>query len=174
MLKVQAVMQSSSDACLIVDSDTILTRKRSWFNANGQQLLCPTIEFNPPYYSFLSKLKICEMEPNNSFISHHMIMQKEELGKALDFAGLSNLDIFIDYILENSDRNTQSPVCIEYELYAQFMVSQPQQMYWYGLWANVSIRKDYMNLVLRNRFVFATLRLLFNSISFHSWSQVSD
>jgi hypothetical protein len=174
LLKVQAVMRSDSDACLIVDSDTILTRKRSWFNASGQQLLCPTVELNSPYYSFLNKLNICEKEPANSFISHHMIMQRKELGKALDFAGLKNLDFFIDYILENSDRNTQSPICVEYELYAQFMVNHTQKMHWCGLWANVSIRKDYMNIVLGNRFVFFSLRLLFNSISFHSWSQVSD
>jgi hypothetical protein len=174
LLKVQAVMQSTADACLIVDSDTILTRKRSWFNANGQQLLCPTVEFNPTYYSFLNKLDICEKEPNTSFISHHMIMQKEYLAKALDFAGLSNIDLFIDYIIENSDRTTQSPICIEYELYAQFMVNHTQQMHWSGLWANVSIRKDYMGVVLRNRFLFFMLRILFNSISFHSWSQVSD
>jgi hypothetical protein len=171
LLKVQAVMYSRSDACLIVDSDTILTRKRSWFNSSGQQILCPTVEFHPPYYSFLNRLNICEIEPQNSFISHHMIMQKEYLSSALDLAGFSDLDNFVDYIIENSDKNTQSPICIEYELYAQFMVGHLQHMYWRGLWANVSLRKDYMHLVLKNRLIFAVLRLMFNSISFHSWSK---
>ena len=42
LLKVVAASGSEAEAVLVVDADTILLRKRKWFNDSGQQLLQPT------------------------------------------------------------------------------------------------------------------------------------
>ena len=56
LLKVQAVISSKADAVLILDSDTILLRKRPWFDQEAKQILTPSAEFNAAYYLFLNKM----------------------------------------------------------------------------------------------------------------------
>ena len=170
LLKVQAVMESKSDAVLILDSDTVLLRKRAWFDAVGRQILMPTSEFNPPYYEFLNKLGISLAIPKYSFISHHMIMQPDVLRGILENVGLADLDNLIEYCVENSDRSVQSPICIEYELYGQTIFNNNRDQFFIAPWSNATIPKKYSELILNSRVLKFILTRSFNSISFHSWS----
>lgn len=170
LLKVQAVMESKSDAVLILDSDTVLLRKRAWFDSDGRQILMPTSEFNPPYYDFLNKLGISLAIPKYSFISHHMIMQPGVLREILENVGLADLDRLIEYCVENSDRSVQSPICIEYELYGQSLFNKNHDQFFIAPWSNATIPKKYSELILNSRVLKFILARSFNSISFHSWS----
>ncbi len=170
LLKVRAVMDSKSDAVLILDSDTVLLRKRAWFDADGRQILMPTSEFNPPYYEFLNKLGISRAIPKYSFISHHMIMQPEVLRGILENVGLADLDNLIGYCVENSDRSVQSPICIEYELYGQSLFNKNRDKFFIAPWSNATIPKKYSELILNSQVLKFILTRSFNSISFHSWS----
>ncbi len=170
LLKVRAVMESKSDAVLILDSDTVLLRKRAWFDAHGRQILMPTSEFNPPYYQFLNKLGIGLAIPKYSFISHHMIMQPEVLRRILMNVGLAELDNLIEYCVEHSDRSVQSPICIEYELYGQSIFDKNHDLFFIAPWSNATIPKRYSKLILNSRVLKFILAKFFYSISFHSWS----
>jgi hypothetical protein len=170
LLKVQAVLISHCDAVLILDSDTLLLRKRNWFDVEGKQILMPTTEFNPPYYKFLSQLKICPVIPEYTFISHHMIMQPKILRGILEAAELAEIDNLINFCRINADLSVQSPICIEYELYAQSIFNTKSETYFISQWSNATIPKKYARVILNSPVLRYFLSKTFNSISFHSWS----
>ena len=170
LLKVQAVLTSKSDAVLILDSDTVLLRPRPWFSSVGNQILMPSMEYNAPYYQFLQKLRISELVPKYSFISHHMLMQPKILSHLLDSLDLSKIDAFINYICDNANTDVQSPVCVEYELYGQYLYKTEPKEYFLEQWSNISISRRHLGIILKSKFVKLTLRTFYNSVSFHSWS----
>jgi hypothetical protein len=170
LLKVQAVLNAKSDAVLILDSDTVLLRQRPWFSVDGSQILMPSMEYNAPYYQFLEKLKISSNVPEFTFISHHMLMQPTILSQALESCGLLNVNDLIKYICENSDKSVQSPICIEYELYGQYLYQKNPKEFFLERWSNLSISRQYSRRILRSRIAKFVLRIFYNSISFHSWS----
>lgn len=170
ILKVQAVLTSEADAVLILDSDTLLLRKRPWFDQNAKQILTPTYEFNAPYYIFLNKLISTKKIPDYTFVSHHMIIQPNILRQILGNNKLLILDNLIDYCCINSDKSVQSPICIEYELYGQYLTSRDKNKVFFALWSNATIPKKYFQTVIKSKFMRFLLTRMFNSISFHSWS----
>jgi hypothetical protein len=171
ILKVQAVLTSNSDASLIVDSDTLLLTRRSWFSSNGSQLLTPSYEFNAPYYAFLEKLGVCSSHPNFTFISHHMLMQKSELRRTFDQMNWSGVDELVTYICENADLDLDSPVCVEYELYSQALLSRDRSKVHLSLWSNISIPRKYLRTLLKSKLLLFVLGKSFHSVSLHSWSE---
>jgi len=170
LLKVAVVQKSQADAVLILDSDTILLRARPWFSTSGSQILMPSYEFNPYYYEFLNSLGISERIPENTFISHHMIMQPRILNRILNNVGLAEKDALIDYICEKSNRNVQSPICIEYELYGQSLIKSDTGEFFFERWANLSVSKRHSKIFFKFPGIKVFLGLFYNSISFHSWS----
>lgn len=170
LLKVSAVLTSKSDIVLIIDSDTILLRKRSWLNSLGQQILMPTYEFNPSYYKFLSVLKISDLEPVYTYVSHHMIMKPKIFSQIMESLKFYSLDDLIDYCCAKADHSNPSPVCLEYELYAQYLVNYCNQDFYHGLWANISLPRKAAKNLIHSRLKLRILSKFYNSISFHSWS----
>ena len=170
LLKVQGVLTSKSDAVLILDSDTVLLRPRSWFSSSGDQILMPSVEYNESYYQFLQKLNISELVPKYSFISHHMLMQPKILSNLLNSLDLLLIGKFITYICDNANTKVQSPICIEYELYGQHLFKTEPKEYFLERWSNISISRRYSNLILKSKLAKMTLRTFYNSVSFHSWS----
>jgi len=170
LLKVQAVLTSKSDAVLIIDSDTVLLRPRPWFSPAGHQILMPSMEYNESYYQFLNKLQISELVPKYSFISHHMLMQPKILSNILDSLDLLEIDSFITYICRNANTNVQSPICIEYELYGQYLFNAEPTGYFLERWSNISISRKHSSVILKSKFAKFILKTFYNSVSFHSWS----
>jgi len=170
LLKVQAVLTSKSDAVLILDSDTVLLRRRPWFSTTGDQILMPSMEYNESYYQFLNKLGISELVPKYSFITHHMLMQPKILSNILNSLALLDIDSFITYICRNADTKVQSPICIEYELYGQYLYSAECTGYFLERWSNISISRRHSSAILKSKFAKFILRTFYNSVSFHSWS----
>lgn len=170
LLKVQGVLTSKSDAVLILDSDTVLLRPRPWFSSAGHQILMPSMEYNESYYQFLAKLQISELVPQFSFISHHMLMQPKILSNLLNSLDLLEIEKFITYICKNANTKVQSPICIEYELYGQHLFKTEPKGYFLERWSNISISRRYSNIILKSKLAKLTLRIFYNSVSFHSWS----
>ncbi len=170
LLKVQAVISSKADAVLILDSDTILLRKRPWFDQEANQILTPSTEFNPAYYLFLNQMISTPVIPNYTYVSHHMLMQPNVFKQILKSLDLLRVESLINYCCINSDKTVQSPICIEYELYAQFLSIKKYQIAFHALWSNVTIPKTYSRIILNSKLLRFLLSRLYNSISFHSWS----
>jgi hypothetical protein len=171
LLKVQAVMASDADASLIIDSDTLLLTQRPWFSETGTQLLTPSYEYHVPYYQFLNRLAISSNEPQFTFISHHMLMQRSELALTLDYINWQSEAEIVNYVCANADSRMSSSICIEYELYAQALLMRSPEKVHLGLWSNASASRFKINKILGSRLIIFLMRKSFHSISFHSWSQ---
>lgn len=172
LLKMQATLNSTADAVLILDSDTLLLRKRPWFDQQGKQILTPSFEFNPPYYIFLNKTISSKVIPDYSFVSHHMIIQPKILKQIMIEINMPDLNQFLEYCCLHSDKSSSSPICIEYELYAQYITSRKPKCVFFARWANATIPKKYSRLIINSKILRFIFSHTFNSISFHSWSKI--
>ena len=170
LLKVAAVLHSESGATLIVDADTIPLRRRNWFNKYGQQILMPSDEYNSDYYLFLSQFGICKNPPEYTFVSHHMLIQRQYLVEALASLKISTTGELINLICNRIQINSQSPVCVDYELYAQFMLNRHPEEIALCRWSNISIPVKRLNHICKSSLRLRVLSLFYNSVSFHSWS----
>jgi hypothetical protein len=170
LLKVWAVKYSAYDNVLILDSDTLLLNRRIWFNSKQQQILMPSDEFNSDYYKFLNILGISEESPDYTFISHHMLMQTKVLRDILENCGITHLDDFLNFITSNANLESSSPVCLEYELYGQYIYNKNPDIFFLEKWSNLSLNRSHFKYITNSKMILFILSKLYHSISFHSWS----
>ena len=170
LLKFKMAQDSEAFAVLVVDADTILLDKRPWIDSDRNQILTPVEEYNSDYYLFLNKLKLCDLEPEFTFVSHHMIIQPELLKRILNKSEIYSFENLCELIIKHSNRGTNSPICIDYEFYAQGMQLHYPDKVILSKWANIGLPRKFALNILRNRFLISFLRRTYFSISFHSWS----
>lgn len=169
LLKFEAVRKLNSN-CLIVDADTLIINDKYLRVVNGVQPLTPTEEFHKPYYQFLSKISDFFQGSLNSFVPHHMIIQKDVFDDMCDSFRIKNLDSLIQICIDNADFSEDSPFSIDYELYAQYIFKKYPHRYALLKWSNISIASARFKAYSQNKLRLILLRRLYNSISFHSWS----
>lgn len=169
-LKFYAVGSASTKYALIIDADTLILNSRSWINERGELGLTPTLEYQSQYYELLIKLGVIDFFPSISFVPHHMfydvevfrdLMKQFQLEEPLDFAAKVN---------SFSDKTSQSPFCIDYELYAQYLYFRFPEKIRLLRWANLSLRRKEWFTLMKNKKTQKALGLIFNSVSLHSWN----
>lgn len=161
---------SSSDAqgVLLMDSDTVLTRKRTLLDS-GKQLLMVSLEHHDPYYEFLNSLHPLFGIMNNTFVTHHMIEQPMRLREILELTCGGGIQALIEKLLELADAEAISSVCVDFELYAQAMVKLDPDNVVYAKWSNTSAPRAEALLGID----FADIEDRFKdycSVSFHSYT----
>lgn len=139
ILKTKFSSDSKYDFVLIIDSDTVLLRKRNWVLKNGKQLLTPSWEYNPSYYRFLNLQGNFPLHPKFTFVSHHMLTQPKLFKRATQMLGWSNLDQLVKTLVEYESEGELSPFCIEYELYGQYMYLYQSESCFLEKWGNTSV-----------------------------------
>ena len=169
LLKFETVRILSSN-CLILDADTLILNDQYLKVINGIQPLTPTEEFHKPYYDFLIKISPFFANTTNSFIPHHQIIQRDIFEEMCSFLELGNLQNLINLCIKNADIKEVSSLCIDYELYAQYLFRKSPNRYLLIKWSNISIPNHKFEFYSKNKFVLIFLSKLYNSISFHSWS----
>ena len=143
-LKVSQVEQTSVDASLVLDADTILLSPRKWFDSDSRQILFPSVEYHPPYYELLNSRNIGEKIPKFTFVTHHMLMQKSLMREALDKIGARDVHQLID-IVARSTSYEESAFCIEYELYGQYLFNHRPESFFLERWSNRGIARREIN-----------------------------
>jgi hypothetical protein len=169
VVKVRHVVNSKSQGVLVVDSDTLLLKARFWFDESGKQLLAPTWEYHPEYYRFLSSHGIGTIKPQYTFVPHHMLMQPMILREALLKANWLSENYLLSALLNDSDKNDNSPFCIEYELYAQYLISTYPHLVVLRKWSNLSVARDSLNPVGASAEKIANNYKDYYSVSLHDY-----
>lgn len=142
-VKVGAVTASKANGVLILDADTVLLRPRTWLTSDGRQVLTPTIEWHQPYYDFLFRLSGSRWEsPEYSFVPHHMLMQPGVMTRLLASLGIDDLQGLVDALGDESQYQTDSMFCIEYELYAQGLGKLSPESAVLAKWSNRNIPRQ--------------------------------
>lgn len=169
ILKVEYVSRSTAPGVLVVDSDTILLSKREWLTEDLRQILCPSWEWHEPYYAFLVRLGFDRRNLKHSFIAHHMLMQPKYMREARAFVAWQETDVLIRYLIDNADSNQSSPFCVEFELYAQFMLANYPEKVAVVKWSNIGIPRNALDIQSQVDMIQAELKDKFASVSLHSY-----
>ena len=170
ILKVASVLESESEAILIVDADTVLLNKRNWLNSNETQLLQVSEEYNEDYYEFLANLDIGINPPLYTQVTHHMLLQKKYLIEALGTLGVRTVHELVELIKDRSTVKSNSSICVDYELYGQYMMMKHRDKICLDRWCNVGISSRYFSYITRSSLRLRIMSFFFHSASFHSWS----
>lgn len=133
------VATSSAAGVWVIDADTIMLEDRLLLDEFGNQVLTPSLEYHPPYYRFLTDLGVGNFPPNRTFVAHWMLMQPQISKSALAAIGCSDGERLASVIV-NSAEHCAAPVCVDYELYAQFMMSNVQSKVRLAQWSNLPVR----------------------------------
>ena len=173
-LKYYSVLDCETRFALVIDADTILLNSIAWLTNENKYLLMPTLEYTSEYYEVLIKLGVISEFPDFSFVPHHMFYVVDEFRKMHAAVGDFSPTQFAEKIKEVSSPNTESPFCIDYELYGQYLYANSREKVALGRWANIGISRYWLSTLSKFRvwkLVELILALLFNSISLHSWSK---
>jgi hypothetical protein len=169
LLKLEAVSESDGEGTLIVDSDTVILRPVKWLNEDGKQILMASLEFNKPYYQFLSRLGELPSKPKYTFVTHHMLLQPEKLRFILKKLGIQNLEELVHRIIKFADPSLTSSISIDYELYGQGMVKFFRNSLRITKFSNVSCKRSSTEILQIKELQDSGLDSDFNSISFHDY-----
>jgi hypothetical protein len=169
ILKNEYARKSTHKYILLLDSDTLLLKQRNWINTSGEQLLMPTEESHQPYYDFLSRFGL-PANQSYSFVSHHMLIQPDFLREMFYELNIQNQEDFIERIISCASNSSSSPFCIDYEMYAQYLlVKHPDKVY-FGKWSNLSYPRQKILGANRIETRISSIGKDFASVSLHSWS----
>ncbi len=166
IIKIEFAAKCSEDLLLAIDSDTILLKKQQWCDSEGRQILFESEEFHPPYYDFLSEVGFKDLN-TSSHITHHMIYQPYLVQRMLLSLEINSLSDYFN-LLKKRDSRFGSFASIDYEAYAQFLVSKFPDSWLPSKWSNLPLTRDDAALDIE----YTKLQKLFpnyNSISFHDW-----
>lgn len=169
-IKLELCITNKNDYSLIIDADTLLLNPRNWINNQNQIILCPSYEYNDPYYKFLYKLNINIKKAEYSFVSHHIFIDPKYLSEIQSKLNKKNFLELAEYLIAEADSEDFSSMSVDYELYAQYVYSNKDNQFILSKWSNQKISRKYAKFLLKNKFFLVILSLFFNSISFHSWS----
>ncbi len=165
LLALTFVMDSKSEGVLVLNADTIITRKQTWLNEKFEQPLMCSYEYNSLYYEFLDVYNFPIKGYGCSHITHHMLMQPAKLRDIYMHYINKNLDEFVTDIVEFSDSHI-SPVCIEFELYAYGMLGLHPDLIKKRKFANTNVARSEVTL---NASVADSFANRYNSISLHEY-----
>ena len=107
---------------------------------------------------------MCAVEPATTFVAHFMLMQPAIIRGALSYAKCTDTDALAALVISGADCSETSGVCVEYELYAQYLLAQHPACAVLAKWGNTSARAE--GLVQP-----VTLKSL--SAQFDGWGSVS-
>jgi hypothetical protein len=164
-----SVLSSTADGVLIVDADTILLKKRNWLSSDGSQLLFPTWDYQFSYYEFLDSLNMCPTKPDHYFVSHHMLMQPRFMNEALKASGFKDVDDLISHVCEYHFADQNSPFCVKYEFYGQFMWTHHRELVQLAKWGNMSVPRASFTAAELSFESISTTYQDYASVSLHSY-----
>jgi hypothetical protein len=168
-LAIKIISESTQEGVLLINSDTILIKKAHWLNGSGKQILMPSLDFHPPYYNLLGTLFKFTNKPTHTFVTHHMLFQPPKFGAILEKRGFKNVEEFSLTALELSDASESSPLCVEFEPYAQGMMADYLDFVSLRKFSNLGLPRTPENLNLINDLIESKVALPYNSVSLHDY-----
>jgi hypothetical protein len=170
VLKNEFVLKSASAGVLVIDADTLLIEPRNWLDSDGIQLLTPTWEFHRPYYDFLSQLKISNVSPKFTFVSHHLVMQPKVLNEIFFSLGWEDINQLIEYIIKTPKNSEISLFSIDFELYAQYLFNNHPEKISIQKWSNFSASRKILTGAESLYELTSHFQNRYASLSLHSYS----
>ena len=137
LAKLQVAGHSNHAATLVIDADTVLLKKRSWFGSDDDQLLCIAQEVHTPYQLHAERMWGTQAtRANLSFVTHHQLMQQEVVNEMFPDGSES-----LRRWLSLADWKLLSPIA-EYHSYGTFLSNTHADQARWGHWGNVAFARS--------------------------------
>jgi hypothetical protein len=170
LLTVQFVFESIANGVLVLDADTVLTQPRLWLDQSGDQILLVSGEFNAPYYSFLNEIFSTPVKPRHTFVTHHMLMQPALLRSFLESEGIASIEDLGNHAIDLADVSSDSPVCLEFEVYGQLFVKHGPSRMHLVKFGNLGLATDSQRIA--RVIEHAKVEKKYFSLSFHAYFRI--
>ena len=168
-LALEFIFNSKEDGILLLNSDTILLRNVHWLDAGRNQILMSGTDFHKPYYELLGKIFGVSKKPVFTFVTHHMLFQPEFLREIFENRGYKLLSSFLEDVVFNADPFQNSPLCVEFEHYAQgIRIDFPHHVS-IRKFGNISKSRTQENMDYVVRALEGKQELNYNSVSLHDY-----
>lgn len=142
LVKVSAALTSETGATLIVDSDTLLTYKRTWIDLSGKQILMIGQESREAFWVFATHFLGIGSRPRLSYITHHQLMQKDILEQIFP-RGPESLVAWIEAASpRDSDYVAGGLAIAEYEVYGAYLDNVRPERRVFATWGNGTGRRN--------------------------------
>lgn len=168
-LTVDRVLKSNYKGVLQVNSDTILLRPTQWIDSEGRQPIMVSTEYHPPYYLFLHNLNKEFPIFTDSHITHHMLFQPEIFIEILRKSNVETLEKLVDFTIANAQINEDSPICVEFELYALGVLRYFPERITLAKFGNINYARRINANAIDFQVELQELAKKYNSISAHSY-----
>ena len=140
LIKLRMATFSQAEATLVVDADTILLRKRSWYDGE-RQILTPAHEFHAPYHELNAHLLGTQhVAMGVSFVAHHQLMQRQILAPFFGSTEASYVSA-VKQIVTSLDRSEDSSFS-DYELYADLLMGTYPDSAVLARWGNRPVPRE--------------------------------
>jgi hypothetical protein len=141
-LKVFGVLQNDELPTLIVDSDTVFFRDRTWVDGTTQLLYFRGFN-DSSYYDFLFEWNGFRADRSKSFVTHYQLMQPEVLRMALlYFFQTVSQDRIVQIVCQSADSLGSLSFCVEYEPYGQFIYRFMPERYALDKYSNIGLERS--------------------------------
>ena len=162
IVKISAALELDKEFLLVLDSDTVLTRPRT-FVGKISQLLSISYEYHSPYVNHYKRFMPQHREFGISFVTHHQIWQGDVVQEIWGDGGLNSWVALGD--------PTQMNSMSEYHTYGSYLLNKyPDKISW-ARWGNKPVSK----LIAGSESMSVTLSSIPtwvrpNSVSIHDYS----
>jgi hypothetical protein len=164
LLKYKAVIILGNEKFkLIIDADTVFCRKQK-FEKNNKIIFNASNSYHLTYFDAAKNLLDLKKVTNVSFVSHHIIYNKEYLSEMLNYLEKKYDKVWYRAIIENIDYDCMSNFS-EFESYAQFVMSKYKHTTKVEYWFNKTIFRENKKYIPN---IFDCF--FYKSLSFHSWA----
>ena len=161
LIKFLFTLESDQDV-LVMDSDTVMLKPKTWVTSDGIQTLAISHEFHIPYVRHFSQFS--ELAPPPwSFVTHHQLMQPRIVREFLGSNG-ERLPEFLSW----ADKNESSSLS-EYHSYGTWLQSKHPNLIRYSGNLNRSITQTFENYLSLEK-----LKAAFpdcSSVSYHKYAK---
>jgi hypothetical protein len=173
-VKLQVVHLSTSKLSMILDADTFLINSRKFFDEEKIiQTLFPSMEYHKPYYDFLIKIRAIDRLPEYSFVTHHILIQKDIFRDLFRHIGILDPQSLAKKVLGMDwQEHNSSPFSLDYELYAQYLYDKYPSRFVLSRWSNYEIPNFSSLQDIQNR--ISSLKKRYASMSAHSYNKESE
>ncbi len=168
-LAVAFVLSSELPGVLLVNCDTVLTKRVHWLNSAGNQKLLASLEFHEPYYQVLEKVFGFSKSPDFTFVTHHMLFQPDLFRSILGLKKGESVSVYLGRMIENADSGENSPLCAEFEPYGQGLLRLYPHRVILEKFANLGLNRTSEHLELSRQAMEFNPEFEYKSISLHSY-----
>ncbi len=141
-LKIYGVLDRPDLSTLVVDSDTLFFRDKTWIDGSKQLLYFRGFN-NPKYYEFLSAWNAFRADGAKSFVTHFQLMQPDVMALSLEyFFSTLDRDEIVAAVCESALRLHSTDFCVDYEPYGQFLSRFFPERFLFDKYSNIGLSRS--------------------------------